>query len=268
MSSIFLLHVDTATAVPQYNLYDKNTTINNPRIKKHNGNPFCIVYNFTNPRNNVRMVTLRSAEIPVGFYNIRAPYNVFSLVDSDMVRYDYAIPPGYYPDIQSIITALNNSRDLYHDEFILLNGTTLFINGTQIGISQEYVNLSIVTTNANGEPNLGSLLGFREGQVCNSGTTIYGLSPYRISFDDYINMYIPYLRGSSSEPYPVTFKIPVDNKSMIFYTSSKTFEQTIINTDTSQRFQTLEIHMLDRFGNQLDNNGLDWSFTLEIFSDT
>ena len=33
MSSIFLLHVDTATAVPQYNLYDKNTTINNPRIK-------------------------------------------------------------------------------------------------------------------------------------------------------------------------------------------------------------------------------------------
>jgi hypothetical protein len=33
-------------------------------------------------------------------------------------------------------------------------------------------------------------------------------------------------------------------------------------------FDRLDIQVRDRFGQQLNNNGIDWSFTIEIESDT
>jgi hypothetical protein len=43
--------------------------------------------------------------------------------------------------------------------------------------------------------------------------------------------------------------------------------QSIAVTDRNARVDRLNITVLDRFGNILNNNGLDWSFTLDVESD-
>ena len=44
--------------------------------------------------------------------------------------------------------------------------------------------------------------------------------------------------------------------------------QLVEVTDRGVRLDRLNIQVLDRFGNLLNNNGLDWSFTIEIEADT
>jgi hypothetical protein len=39
-------------------------------------------------------------------------------------------------------------------------------------------------------------------------------------------------------------------------------------TDRGVRLDRLNITVLDRYGNIINNNGIDWSFTLEIEADT
>ena len=54
--------------------------------------------------------------------------------------------------------------------------------------------------------------------------------------------------------------------SILNYTESSNWPQNVLFTDRSNRLDRLTITVLDRFGNILNNNGLDWAFTLEIES--
>jgi hypothetical protein len=52
------------------------------------------------------------------------------------------------------------------------------------------------------------------------------------------------------------------------YAESATHVQKIEVTDRGVRLDRLNIEIQDRFGNIINNNGIDWSFTLEIEADT
>jgi Fe-S cluster assembly iron-binding protein IscA len=69
---------------------------------------------------------------------------------------------------------------------------------------------------------------------------------------------------------PVTFKIPitVSNGGIEYYFEKTRFTQKIKTFDPDLRIDRLNIIVYDRFGNILNNNGLDWSFTLEMEADT
>jgi hypothetical protein len=112
-----------------------------------------------------------------------------------------------------------------------------------------------------------SFLGFTNGQV---GTTIIGTNSYIINFDTYVNIWIQNLGTSSLDSQQITYKIPntVGSGSIIQYTEASNWDQKIEVTDRSNRLDRLIVTVLDRFGNILNNNGLDWSFSLEITSDT
>lgn len=114
---------------------------------------------------------------------------------------------------------------------------------------------------------LGSFLGFTDGQ---QGSFITGTNSYIINFDTYLSIWIENLGTSSLEPSQITFKIPVDVGSggIVHYSELKQHEQFIPVTDMGVRVDRLNITVLDRFGNLLNNNGLDWSFTLQVTSDT
>jgi hypothetical protein len=119
-----------------------------------------------------------------------------------------------------------------------------------------------------GPRTLGYFLGFVNGQT---GTSIVATNSYNISLDNYLVLYIENLRASSLEPnVPVTFKIPVTvNPGYIqYYVEGSEWKQEIEIFDPNVRIDRLNITMLDRYGQQLDNNGVDWTFTLEIESDT
>jgi len=71
-------------------------------VYKQNGNPFLSSILLGNRHRKVNTVELKSVEIPVGFYNIRAPYN--TLVIDGLT---YTVPPGNYASIDALIDAIN-----------------------------------------------------------------------------------------------------------------------------------------------------------------
>lgn len=267
MSNCFLLHVDTASPL--------SNNSNDVSLVQVNGNPFDIVYNFKNIYRNVTTVALRSVEMPIGFYNIRYPFNNFTLTqpgDGDV--YDLYIPEGYYSDINVIVNALNNIVTGISDPTSPLSTDIgiFFVNDTLVGFTPNGSNsrtpVVFNTRLPNLQPNILSLIGFKPDQTtAGVGIPMYALSPFRTSFDDYVTIYMPYFRSSSSEPFPISFKVQVKEHPVVFYTSGIGYEQLLINTDTTVRLQSLAVQVNDRFGNLLNNNGLDWSFTIEITSD-
>jgi len=244
-----LLHIDTSLANSN-NKVDTN-------IFKVDGNPFDLVYTFRIPRRDIKSFTLASAEIPIGFYNIRAPFNTCT-IETQGTPYTFSIPEGYYPGISDIVAALNN--------YTVTNPVgnalgTFFVNGSLIGFncSNDPV---IFTTQSGNQPNVLAMIGFYDGQYIDGNG--YATIPFRITFDTYIVIYLPFIAGSSSEPSNITFKVPVNTADQIFYTEATSFTQTIANVTSSSPFRTLKIQVFDRFGNLLNNNGLDWSLTLKI----
>lgn len=50
---------------------------------------------------------------------------------------------------------------------------------------------------------------------------------------------------------------------VIFWTPNKYNTQIVDNQNKQFLFEKLNISVLDQYGNQLDNNGKDWSMTIE-----
>jgi hypothetical protein len=72
-----------------------------PAVSNQNGNPFLTSILLGAKHKNVNTVELKSAEIPIGFYNIRAPYNTLVINGTT-----YTVPPGNYT-ITDLIAAMN-----------------------------------------------------------------------------------------------------------------------------------------------------------------
>jgi hypothetical protein len=254
-----LLHIDTALANSN-NKIDVN-------IVKNNNNPFDIVYTFRVPRSNITSFTLCSAEIPIGFYNVRTPFNTFTVSNiADTVLTTYTVPPGFYPTIDTLLVALNAACTPN-----LLFETNADDSGTIMVTNQTYVSNVVLSTQTKNQPNVIAMLGFNVSNVCIPVTRVPGVAPYRITLDTYLSIYIPLIAGSSSEPSNITFKVPIDNGLTvttrtlnILYASAKYYEQTIPNVTTASKFYNLPVQVYDRFGSLLDNHGVDWSFTLAI----
>ena len=90
----YQLHLDTSVS-------SNVQTSGMPVVSKTDDNPFLTSILLYNNHRNVNTVELKSAEIPIGFYNIRSPYNTF-VIDG----ITYTVPPGNYT-IDTLIDAMN-----------------------------------------------------------------------------------------------------------------------------------------------------------------
>jgi hypothetical protein len=246
----YQVHVDTASAS-----YVTNANPGQALVSKTNGNPFQCVAILGNRHRAVRTAALKDAQIPIAFYNIRAPYNSITL--NSVV---YTVPPGNY-NIASLIATLNG---------IVTQAVATF------NYSSTTSRVSLVSNSGQiivGVPtlSLGFFLGFTNGQtVSASNMSINATNCYIINFDTYINIWVGELGTSSLDPIQVTYKVPIEGASgtITQYTEGTYWPQKIIVTDRSNRLDRFTITVTDRFGSILNNNGVDWSFTLEIEADT
>jgi hypothetical protein len=244
----YQIHVDTASpgTVETY-----SGQVGQASVLKQNGNPFQATVILGNRHRAIRTASLKDAQIPVGFYNVRAPYNTMNV--NSIV---YTITPSNYT-LDTLTKALNNA---------VTNAVGTFSSSSVTNQFSFASNSGTVTMNV--QPlSLLSFLGFTNGQV---GTSITGTNAYIINFDTYISIWIQNLGTSSLDGQQITYKVPVTggSGSIIQYTESSNWEQKIVVTDRSNRLDRLIITVVDRFGNVINNNGLDWSMTLEIESDT
>jgi hypothetical protein len=108
-------------------------------------------------------------------------------------------------------------------------------------------------------------LGFTNGQ---SGSTITATNPYIFPFDEYISIWIENFGISSQDIKQCTYKIPVqpETSNVIFWNKNKYNKQIVCNQNIQFPLSKLNISVLDQYGNQLDNNGVNWSMSIEIDS--
>jgi hypothetical protein len=241
MSKTYQIHVDTSST-------SSNT------VYKYDNNPFNCSVLLGQSHRRIRSVSLKSAEIPLGYYNVRAPYNVFTYTTVDGTT-NITLTPGNYTSA-SILSSINAG----------IGGTPLSLNSGTNKVT--YTNLAKSTTISAPARSLASFLGFTDQQ---SGTTILATNSYNVNFDNYICIYIENIGASSLEPnVPITFKVPitVSNTNIQTFSAGNQWEQRVNIYDPNVRIDRLNIKVIDRFGGQLDNNGIDWTFTLEIESDT
>jgi len=246
MNEIVQIHVDTV-----------NTTnvaaSQQPAVVKINSNPFQCTYNFANQNRHARSISLQTVEIPQGFYNVRAPFN--TLVISTTT---YTITPGNYNSLTALNAAIlvtAGSPALSSiGSFSSTNGIVTFTaySGT--------VTFGPVTPNS-----LLSFLGYTHIVTTNSGTTQVASNPYTLTWDTYISIFIENIGTSSLENSLISFKIPLSSitNGTIFWSEMAQNKQ-IIQFQASTRLSYLNIGVYDRFGTILNNNGMDWSMTLNV----
>ena len=263
MSKVYQIHVDTSsTNNSQTNISGGTNSmvtpnrITYPSVNKQFNNPFDCTVILGQTHRRLRRVSLKCAEIPIAFSNIRQPYNVIKIGGTT-----YTIPTGNYT-ISTLITALNTTITATVGSFSYNAGTSKIVFTSAAG--SVTLNNTVTGTNL---PNLLYFIGFTDGQA---GSVITSTNAYMINFDTYISIYIPNLRNSSQEPSFITFKIPVTvaNGGIQYFAERAQFSQELEIYDRMIMFDRLDIQVRDRFGQMLNNLGVDWSFTIEIESDT
>ena len=226
-------------------------------VTKINGNPFQCQVLLGNRHRTFRTVSLKNAQIPVNWYNVRAPYNTIT-INSTL----YTVTPGVYTQA-SFITAFNS----------LITGT-LAIDGTS-GIATITKTPTTVTVPSGlTYPSLANLLGFTATQTLTGGSSLAGTVAVTLfNQDTYVNIWIENLGTSSLDISQSTFKVPIalpvpQYNNVYYWAEQSQNEQLVCVTDSGARVDRLNIQVLDRYGQQLNNNGVDWALTLEIKSDT
>lgn len=251
MNAVYQIHVDT--------------------INKTGGDPFQCSVQLSNTHRNVRSIKLKSVQLPIGFYNVRTPSNTITINNTV-----YGVPIGYYANVTTLVNSLNTTTTgVGSFAYSATTGKVTYTHGSgsaTIITSSPYLwsgptgGVQNVTSINLVPPSLGSLIGFSNAQ---SGTSIVSTNGLVLNSDLYLKLYIPNLGTSSLEANMMTFKIPLSSQELGTTLVWEPLEPPIVNvTDKSAKIDKIQIQVLDRWGNPVTNNGLDWSFTLEVCSAT
>jgi len=245
----YQIHVDTGS------VQNISGSGSQPVVSKINSNPFQCSILFGNRHRAFRKITLKNAQIPIGYYNVRAPYNTITFGSTT-----YTVTPGNYSST-TFLAALNSAVGSL--------GTWTYVSATnQIQFSATSGTVTLVIPTGLTYPTLANLLGFVSTQTL-TASVLVSQNSYILNFDTYINIWFENIGQSSLEPSQITFKIPVNVPSgSIMQWSEYSQNSQIVNvSDRNLRVDRLNVTILDRFGNILNNNGLDWSFSIEVESD-
>jgi hypothetical protein len=103
-----------------------------------------------------------------------------------------------------------------------------------------------------------NLLGYSIGNP--SGTST---KSYSFPFDKYITIWMENIGTSSNENQKITYKVPISSAKTFW--SNNSFNNQIVRNQNSQfPLNRLNIQVLDQFGTKINNNFVDWSFTLKV----
>ena len=98
--------------------------------------------------------------------------------------------------------------------------------------------------------------------------TTYFSNVYNLNFDNYLNFTITNLPLSCTNNSLIScsFKIPLNSTQNIVYFNSEnsSFTQDITFNDIHYTIDKIDVVITDRYGNSINSNGLDYSFSLGI----
>ena len=279
-----ILNLDSSYS--NYILNSKNTTGNTL-------NSFHTSFALNERFSKINQIIFKSIELPITFANIRTgSTNSFDFLLNN-VLYTIPITSTNYTSISTLIIDLNALIVKY---LTLPTVIVLSLNGSnklQFKISNARPCTFIIVNN-----NFSNyILGFRStnslidsvGETTYNVTMMNGISTtmvvtgllssssyyymtasstYNLSPDNYISLHIANLNCASTlvNGKLCTFKIPISTlySSMLFYSDTSRYPQTIINKDKNLNIDNLVITLYDRWGFNLSSEGLDYTLSLIV----
>jgi hypothetical protein len=183
---------------------------------------------------------------------MRTPYSTFKWTE-DTTTYSATIDEGSYT-ISELLTALSTAMETASGIACAFSVDTTSFMVSFLSLSQS---ITIV------DSYLATSLGFVAGQ---SGNSITATNSYNLaSQDHYWTIVLKNIPSSFiNKTSYMTFKIPVhvDVGYMVYYNANAVFDQW---ADTyEQNITYLDVVLTDAFGNELDLNGVDFSFLIRI----
>ena len=187
--------------------------------------------------------------------------------------YSTNITENIYNNVSSLLTVINT---------IISSDATLISRGLTAVFSVSPTNKMVITTNASffqllnsgvsyNYPNtvypfMNKILGFDNSSATNG--TLTAVNRYNLNIDNYLNMIIVNVPSMNQNANNLicSFKIPLNsvNGTIYYHFNNSTYEQYIENSDVNFILDKFSIKILDRFGNSINPNGSDYSFTLNI----
>ena len=224
-------------------------------------NPFNASFPVQHNIRDIKRISLKSAEIPVNFANIRYGLNTFT-INMSSTNYTITLNPNVYTSIATLCTDITNAFASSGMPYL----PTFSATGSYVSITVSGNHpFSVVQTNMSRY-----VLGFNgiQSSSYSTNSVITAGYSYLLNVDNYISIYLANVpqTNSSCGGTLMSFKIPVNcvNGVILIIGDQNSFQQSIDVTDPNFVLSALNVVVYDRFNNIIDNNGSDWSFTLQI----
>lgn len=253
-----LLHFDSLYATY---LTDSNSSTGNTST------PYRAQYFMNQSFRRLKRVYLKSVEIPVGFSNVRTGSTATLTMLINGTSYSVVLAEKNYTAVATLVSDLNVAC------LSLVSGVTITFGLTSSTStpSRLQITLTGVSSFSIVDTNLSKyILGFRAARdSLVSGLYAASSSNYNLNIDNYILLHIPSLNGMNASmmgPLQSTFKVPLNSvtNQVYYYFENSSFKQYVDISDPNLVLSNLVVYVVDRFGNSLSPNGLDYSFTLGL----
>lgn len=257
------------------------------------------IFSLPQPINDVKSICVTNVELPITFYNISANLgnNLFKVTDSMNSMYYYIlIPDGNY-DQTSLTDAINGellSQGLTNISFSVIKGHSTFIhNGGQytyeFAVKSNYkksASTNMVLSDFDKytlKSNLGWLLGFRNISYTTSPLDSYNTSEQLMDVNRLHYFYLVVDEFSSNTPnsFISPFTTSILNKNILakisldqyYYPFGTVLLANYCNGHLLSdkrtysgkiNLQRLKIQLVNEYGAQINLNGSDFSFCIEI----
>jgi hypothetical protein len=269
MSTNEFIHFDTISSDCTFNTNNSANSFNFVSGSPfYNPNSFNCTFKLNRPLRNVKSIQLCTLELPISWNNIRtcSNLNVLTLTDNSNNKYSVTIPDNTYHSITQLLIDIQN---LY-----TLNFPSLGLTFTTSLASYYTGNIQINSTNSifsNGigvvQNNLSYIMGFRNNSNIEGNLYVIAVCSYLLNPDNFINMYISGINQVSSNPnnngVKTSFKIPINAvNGVVFYSQIYSSDNQPIETNPNMVISSINVQLIDRWGYNLNSNGMDWSFSL------
>jgi len=221
----------------------------------------------------VKKIYLKSVELPVGFTNIidTNTSNLLSMTLSsifDNFTYSFSInlPNKNYTSMLTLLSDINTA--IASNPIVQQNSSHIQVPFFSVSGQKVSINVGSNTSFTFNDTILSKfILGFSWNFYIFTGRIYEAASNYNITYDTYLILNFPKLNAKSTGvSQQISFKIPYNAtyNQIYFDAEYSTFSQNIETTDPNTVIGNLQLNVCDRFGNIINNNGLDWSFSLLI----
>lgn len=230
--------------------------------------PFRATMSISNPLHKVSQIFLKSIELPIGFFNIRASGTLNILTISlNNIRYsitllakNYTTPTSLINDINTLFTSV--SFPVTTTVTFSVSGNYINVAITSVGITQ----FSIIDTQLSNY--ILGLKSFNNSVIASStSASISATNVWCLNPDNYLNMFLENVPSDGNSNFNgrfCSFKISLNgiNGMIVYNNDENIFKQSVGISDENFILREIKVTMYDRFGNTISNNGLDYSFSL------